>query len=213
MDAQAVLTTVRSGDVPSSWFVWPLRRDYVLRSAVLWSGAALLGLVLFIPASIATLPSFPQRHTGGIIFTSVILLLLGALAIGGAGLSIYDFYRLKNAHDYWLVLTPDEFVKAEPRKVVHVPLEYVGDIIMRGVKLPEDERESANALMRSGALGHLFGGVRLRREPKTPPSLSFIDRRTDKSVVVSTDESFESLFTLEQILSDTVHAKQRRRIG
>lgn len=213
MDAQAVLTTARSGDVPSSWFVWPLRRDYVLRSAFAWAGAALLGLVLFIPACISALPTFPHRTTGGIIFTSVILLVLGALAVGGAGISIYDFYRLKRANDYWLVLTPDEFVKAEPGKVVHVPLEHVGDIIMRGVKLPQDDRESANSLIRSGVLGNVLGTGRLKREPKTPPSLSFLDRRTDKSVVVSTDESFDSLITLEQILSDTVRAKQRRRTG
>lgn len=213
MDAQAVLATARSGDVPSSWYVWPLRRDYVLRSAFAWAGIALLGLVLFIPACISALPTFPQRHAGGIIFTSVILLVLGALAVGGAGVSIYDFYRLRYANDYWLVLTPDEFIKAEPRKIVHVPLEHVGDIVMRGVKLPEDDRESARTLMRSGILGNMFGVGRLRREPKTPPSLSFIDRRTDKSVVVSTDESFDSLYSLEQILSDTVRAKQRRRTG
>lgn len=213
MDAQAVLATARSGNVPSSWFVWPLRRDYVLRSAAGWAGAALFGFVLFIPACIATLPTLPQRHAAGFIFTSVILLLLGALAFGGAGIAIYDLYRLRHADDYLLVLTPDDFIKAEPGKITHVPLEHVGDITMRGVKTPEDDRESSTQLIRSGALGNMFGSARIKREPHSAPSLAFRDLRTDKAVVVSTDQSFDSLIALEQILSDTVRAKQRQRTG
>ena len=211
MDAEAVLATARSGNVPSSWFVWPLRRDYVLRSALGWLAAALFGFVLFIPACIATLPTLPQRQTAGIVFTSVILLVLGALAFGGAGIAIYDFYRVRHAEDYLLVLTPDVFIKAEPRKIIDVPLEQIGDITMRGVKTPEEERESSTTLMRSGILGNMFGTGRSRKEPGNYPSLAFRDQRTDKIVVVSTDQSFESLIALEQILSDTVRAKQRQR--
>ncbi|MGZ3639538.1 MAG: hypothetical protein ACXWQR_24365 [Ktedonobacterales bacterium] len=211
MDAEAVLATARSGNVPSSWFVWPLRRDYVLRSALGWSVAALFGFLLFIPACIATLPILPQRGVAGIIFTIFLLLVLGALAFGGAGIAIYDLYRLRHAEDYFIVLTPDVFIKAEPRKVIEVPLEYVGDITMRGVKTPDEERETSTALMRSGILGNMFGTGRSRKEPGNYPSLAFVDQRTEKVVVVSTDQSFESLIALEQILSDTVRAKQRQR--
>lgn len=211
MDVDEVLATARSGNVPSSWFVWPLRRDYVLRSAIGWTGAALLGFVLFIPACLVTLPTLLQRHAAGIIFTSVILLLLGALAFGGAAVAIYDFYRLRHAEDYMLVLTPDVFLKVEPRKVIDVPLEQIGDITMRGVKTPDDDRESSTELMRSGLLANVFGSRRNKKEPGNYPSLAFRDRRTDKVVTVSTDQSFESLLALEQILSDTVHAKQRQR--
>lgn len=212
MDAQAALATARSGNVPSNWFVWPLRRDYVLRSAIQWAGASLFGFVLFIPACIVTLPSFPHRTTAGILFTSMLLLLFGALAFGGAAISIYDFYRLRHADDYMLLLTPEDFIKGEPRKITHVPLEHIGDITMRGVKTPDEERETARSLMRSGVLGNMFGSARLRREPQSPPSLAFRDLRTDKVVTVSTDQSYESLIVLEQILSDTVRAKQRQRI-
>jgi hypothetical protein len=212
MEAQVVLATARSGSVPSSWFVWPLQRDYVLRSAVVWAGAALFGFVLFIPACIVTLPTLTQRHTAGIIFTSIILLLLGALAFGGTVVACYDFYRLLHADEYLLVLTPDDFVKVEPRKVIHVPLEHVGDITMRGVKTPEVERESSSQLIKSGVLGNMFGTGRRNKEPNTAPSLAFRDLRTDKAVIVSTDQSFDSLIALEQILSDTVRAKQRQRV-
>lgn len=208
MDAQAVLTTVRSGNAPSSWFVWPLRRDYVLRSAIQWAVAAFFGFVLFIPACLATLPTLPQRHIAGIIFTGVLLVLLGSVAFGGTAVSIYDFYRLRHADEHWLVVTPDDFVKAEGAKIAHVPLEYVGDITMRGVKTPAEVRESTYRPARANMFPISF-----RREPQSPPSLSFRDLRTDKSVVVSTDQSFDNLISLEQILSDTVRAKQRQRTG
>lgn len=211
MDVEAVLATARSGNVPSSWFVWPLRRDYVLRSAIGWTGASLLGFLMFIPACIVTIPGFPHRGTAGIIFTSVILLLLGGLAFGGAAVAIFDFYRARHAEDYLLVLTPDTFIKAEPHKVIDVPLEHIGDITMRGVQTPEDEQETATSLIRSGVLGNMFGTGRSRRQPGNYPSLAFRDRRTDKVVIVSTDQAFESLVALEQILSDTVRAKQRQR--
>lgn len=208
MDAQAVLSTARSGNVPSNWFVWPLRRDYVLRSALKWAVAALFGFVLFIPACLATLPTLPQRSFLGIIVTGVLLLLLGGVAFGGAAISIFDFYRLRHADDYWLVLTPDEFIKAEPGKVIEVPLEYVGDITMRGVKTPEEVRESVARPTRSSLLRTGFV-----RQPQSPPSLAFRDLRTDKTVMVSTDQSFDNLLLLEQVLGDNVHAKQRRRTG
>ncbi len=207
MDAQAVLSTVRSGSAPSNWFVWPLRRDYVKREAIKWVFASLFGFVLFIPACLTTLPTLPQRSFLGITVTSVLLLLLGSVAFGGAALAIFDFYRLQHADDYWLVLTPDEFIKAEPRKVIHVPLEYVGDITMRGVKTPEEVRESVVRPNRSYLL-RVYA-----RQPQSPPSLAFRDLRTDKTVVVSTDQSFDNLISLEQILGDNVHAKQRRRTG
>ncbi len=208
MDAQAVLSTVRSGNAPSNWFVWPLRRDYVMREAIKWVFASLFGFVLFIPACLTTLPTLSQRSFLGITVTSVLLLLLGSVAFGGAALAIFDFYRLRHADDYWLVLTPDEFIKAEPRKVIYVPLEYVGDITVRGVKTPEEERESLAKPTRSYLLRASY-----TRKPQSPPSLAFRDLRTDKTVVVSTDQSFENLVLLEQILGDTVHAKQRRRTG
>ena len=213
MDAQAVLATARSGNVPSSWFVWPLRRDYVLRSAIGWACAAVFGFVLFIPACLVSLPAFPQRSVLGIVFTSTILLLLGAVAFGSTAIAVADVLRLRRSNDYLLVMTPDDYVKAEPGKITHVPLEHIGDIILRGVKTPDEQREQANMFTRGARFGMGMGLSPIRREPASPPSLSFFDQRTDEKVVVGRDDSYDSLATLEQILSEVVRAKQRRKTG
>ena len=50
----------------------------------------------------------------------------------------------------------------------------------------------------------------VNRQPAEPPSLAFIDQRTNRKVVVATDFSFENLIALEDVLSTLADIKQRQ---
>lgn len=146
----------------------------------------------------------------------VILLILGAIPFGSLGIVGYDLWRLRHANDYLLVMTPDDFVKAEPRRITHVPMEDIAYITLRGVKRPANYKQDVLNVgqIQGGYARMIFGGWRsqsLQENPRGAPSLAFLDRSTDKEVVVSTDESFDSLVALEQMLTLHVDAKDRQQ--
>ena len=217
MDAHTILDTVRSGSVPANWQVWQLRREYLLHSIYKWGGLALVGLVIFVPALFATVPSdFITGNPATSAAAAVILLILGAIPIGSLGIIGYDCWRLSHANEYLLVMTPDDYVKATPGAITHVPMEDIAYITLRGVRLPANYKQEVMNLgqMQSAFSRMFFGGWRsqyIQSRPRGAPSLAFLDRRTDKEVVVSTDEVFDSLVALEQILSLHVDAKERQQ--
>ena len=57
MDAEAILDQARSGNAPSEWNVWPLRRGYVRASALKWGLLAIIGFALLIPVALITIPA------------------------------------------------------------------------------------------------------------------------------------------------------------
>jgi hypothetical protein len=223
MDAEAVLATARSGQIPQYWMVWPLRRDLVLRSALKWAGLSLFGFILFIPALFATVP---DNFTGSglkLFFTSVLLLALGATALGSLGIALYDAWRVLRADEFLIVMTPDDYVKAEPGRITHVPMEHVSYVTMRGVKHPMEQARQAGSYA-VGSYGadpysqidryrFMRGLATFRREPTQSPSLAFLDTRSDREVVVATDDSFEALAALEYVLQNHAYNKQRSRTG
>src|SRR5581483_6964687 len=89
MDAEAVLATARSDNVPSEWNVWPLHKDRVKRSVLNWAIIGVIGLVLFIGAVVATVPDNFTRGNLAIVATSFLLLVLATMAFGGLGIAIY----------------------------------------------------------------------------------------------------------------------------
>lgn len=223
MDAEVILATARSGQIPQYWTVWPLRRDLVLRSALKWAGLSLFGFILFIPALFATVP---DNFTGSgikLFFTSVLLLALGATALGSLGIAVYDVWRVLHADDFLIVMTPDDYLKAEPRRVTHVPMEHVAYVTMRGVKHPMEQARradpyagdpyAANPYAQLDRYRFMRGVATFRREPMQAPSLAFLDMRTDREVIVATDDSFEALPALEYILQNHAYNKQRSRTG
>jgi hypothetical protein len=216
MDAQTILSTARSGSVPSDWNVWPLRVDVVRRGLLGWVGAGLVGLVLFAGAAKATIPSNFEQGGFAIVVTLLLLGMLAVVGFGGFGVVIYDLWRLAHADEYLLVITPDDFVRATPGHIVHVPIENISFITLRGVRPP---RFSGPSDAPSGAAGQrLPSSIRISplapvRQPRSSPSLAFVDTRDDAEVVVATDDSFESMYVLEQVLSDRVAAKERRRLA
>jgi hypothetical protein len=213
MDAEAVLATARSDNVPSEWNVWPLHKDRVKRSVLNWAIIGVIGLVLFIGAVVATVPDNFTRGNLAIVATSFLLLVLATMAFGGLGIAIYDLWRLRHADEFWLVITPDDYVKAQPGKVTHVPMDSIGYITLKGVKSPQmREMERHRENMEQSNIMTRMGNILIpRRQPSSAPSLAFVDLRDDKPVVVGTDNSFDDLYVIEDVLQYLVEAKHRSR--
>ncbi|MBF6590844.1 MAG: hypothetical protein IVW57_09995 [Ktedonobacterales bacterium] len=213
MEAQTILDTVRSGNVPSEWNVWSLRRDRVRRGMLGWIATAVLGFALFIPATLSTVPANFTRGSGAVVFTLLLLGILGLMAFGGLAFTLGDAWRLRHADQYLLVMTPDDFVLSTPRRLIHVPMAQIGFVTLRGVKSPQqrfaEEREDVYSSGRR--ITRSVGAVSFNRQPRTAPSLAFMDLRDHSEVVVATDDSFEDLTVLEQVLSGHVFASERRR--
>jgi hypothetical protein len=206
MDAQQVLMLARSGNAPHDWYVWPLRRDRVRRAALGWGAIMVFGFVLLIPLVLITVPANFGHGAGLILATLVLLALVGAVAFGGAALLSADLLRLIRPDAYLLVITPEHYLKIEPRRTTFVPMTAVAYVTLKGVKLPGTPRDPAAeaATARSGALAGFMGaGFRpgYRREINRAPSLAFLDLRTDTEVIVATDDTFEDLPVLSEVLN------------
>jgi hypothetical protein len=186
----------------------------VLFSALKWAALAIIGFALFIPAAVAMVPANFDGDAMKGILSSVILVILGAVAFGAFGLAAHELWRVARARDYLLVMTPDHYVKFMPGKAKHVPMSEIAYVTMRGVRLPEpvsnrprpDITSSfglANGfLMRGGdTVDHLMR----RNYRRAPASLAFMDLRKRREVIVATDDSFDALPILEQVLHDYAH--------
>ncbi|HEX6800370.1 MAG TPA: hypothetical protein VF116_21845 [Ktedonobacterales bacterium] len=222
MEAQMVLSTARSGVMPDHWHAWPLRKDFVLRSAIKWAIAGVLLLAIFALVVSSTVPyNFQHGGTGAAIFSIVLIALVGTAAFGSLGITIYDLWRMANARRYLLVMTPEDYVKEEPRKIIHVPMESVAYITLRGVKSPEMQayeeaaggRESHDVFQSRDLdrVTRTIGGANQRRLRAQTPTLAFLDTRTDKEVIVATDASFDELPALEYVLKLEIYENERRR--
>jgi hypothetical protein len=204
---QMILATARSGSLPQGWFVWHLRRDWVLRAALGWALTALFGFVLFVPIALATVPSNFQRSAALAVFTAVLLIVLGAVGFGGLGLMIGDLVRVARADQYLLVMTPTDYVKQVPGRLTHVPMSAVAYVTLKGVRRggggPAAQSQTPVPPppgFMGGMGGRLSFGSGYRREMRRPPSLAFLDLRTQREVIVSTDDAFDALPVLEEVL-------------
>ncbi len=214
MEAETVLATVRSGAAPSEWNVWPIRRDYVLISAAKWGLLSLIGFVIFVPVLLATFPS-DFIHTGAAqqSLATVIILLVGALAFGSLGLAIEALLRAWRASDYWLVITPDVFIKAQPRALYQIPLEDITDLTLKGVAMPNDAGVRTDgpqhfAMGQYSRIAERMGVIgAMSRRTRESPSLAFRDRRDNRTIIVATDNSFDHLGAIEHILRERASQK------
>jgi hypothetical protein len=213
-DVQSIIARARSGDVPSSWNVWPLRRGRIARGMPGWAFIALAGLILFVFALFIMIPENFQQGTWVAALSLVLLSLFAIMGFGGGAILWADLRRVTLWGHYLLIMTPDEFVKVEPRRITHVPMDQITDVTLKGVRIPQQEPEAHDGGF--GAIGisqftRFFGGFIMGRRPKGAPSLAFRDKRTKRVVVVAKDDSFDDLVALEQVLQIHVGAKQRRR--
>lgn len=224
MEPEMVLGTARSGNLPSGWNVWPLRRDRVRRSIYGWAATSLVAFAILIPVSVVTVPGNFEHGNLGFFTTGLLLAILAVVAVGGLCICFYDVWRLRHADDYLLVMTPEDLVKAEPKKVTHVPMDKIGYITLRGVKRAEyrpqtspslddmrrQQREDlASASLGPGAMLNRMVGSNFRRKPPESPSLAFVDLRDDSEVVLATDNTFDELAALHDVLWTHVEKAER----
>lgn len=216
MEVQEIVERARSGDLPGNWDVWRLRGDRVSQDLALFIFGAVLGLVLLVFALTAMIPDNFEKGIGAAIISVVILVFLGVLGFGSLGLVSQDLMRLRRRSQYLLIMTPDDFVKVEPGRITHVPMDQITNITLKGVKvkLPEDQEQrvaQAQADARISMAERLVGS--LARQPRVSPSLAFIDSRTDEEVVVSSDTAFGDLKAIEDALNFHVRAKARSNLS
>lgn len=217
MDAESVLEQARSDHPPSEWNIWPLRRNFVLTSAFKWGLLGIVGFALFIPVVMLTIPSdFTGKSGLAQSFAAVMLMLLAAMAFGGVGIALHDLWRWARASDYWLIVTPEAFVKAQPGRVILTPLENVSGLTLKGVPLP-DEGNSPNDAPVSQFLisGRLIDfantagvpGVS-RKRARGNASLAYRDSRDNKIVTICTDDAFDQMGAIFHVLRERVAIRE-----
>jgi len=221
MEAEAILTTAKSSaEPPHNWIVYPLLREKVILGMLGWLGGIIIGLGLFLLVFPIVVP---DNYVAGIAPAIVSTIILGLLLFTGLGslyLLISDLLRLRDASNHIIVITPEDFVKQEGKKIVHVPLSSVRYITTRGVPQPDNtaERDSSVRDMPSAGesmAGFLLGrgliptGQRWRRKRRRGPiSLAFLDTRTNAEVVVARDTSYGDLHAIAATLEEYASAAQ-----
>jgi hypothetical protein len=213
MEAAEILERARSSgeETPPGWLVLPLLKRKLTTGIIGWVIGALVGFALFAFIASVTIPyNFQQGAFSGCFAT--VLMIMTLFIGGGSGWSIItDVRRLRQIEKYLIVITPDDFVKQEGDRIVHVPLTYVRYVTARGTPTP-DRSASKNAIRDvpsagENVAGFIFGraffpsGQRLRRKRmRTPTTLAFLDTRTDTEVVVATDSSYGDTFEIAAYL-------------
>ena len=142
MQADEILDRIRTGEeLPHGWIVFPLVRNKLLWGAVGWIFGVILGLGLFALMASVVIPYNYMHGTFIAIFTSLMLLLFLFVGLGSAWSLIQDVRRLRQLDKYVIVITPEDFVKQEGSKIIHVPLVHVRHVTARG-KAPKIGRAS-----------------------------------------------------------------------
>lgn len=213
MEAAEILDTARiSGEeTPPGWLVLPLLRKKLISGMFGWAVGALIGFALFAFIAYVTIPYNFQTSFFTGCFATVLMLITLFIGIGSIWSLMMDARRLRRIEDYLIVITPDDFVKQEGDKVVHVPLMYVRHVTARGAP-PPDRSAPRNAMGEvpgagENVAGFIFGraffpsGQKMRRKRmRTPTTLAFLDSRTDSEVVVATDTSYGDTFEIAAYL-------------
>ena len=213
MEATEILERARaSGDeTPPGWLVLPLLRKKLISSMFGWAVGALIGFGLFAFIASVTIPyNFQQGFFTG-CFATVLMLMTLFIGGGSAWSLIMDARRMRHIEEYLIVITPDDFVKQEGDKIVHVPLLHVRYVTARGTPPPDRStpRNAMGEVPRAGenVAGFIFGraffpsGQKMRRKRmRTPTTLAFLDTRTDSEVIVATDASYGDTFEIAAYL-------------
>jgi hypothetical protein len=205
MEATQILAQLNTeGGPPSEWIVFPLLRQRVLIGLLGWIASALFGGLLF--AFMAPI-MIPHNYQIGIFPALISTLLLGVVlfvCLGSVWTVIRDILRLRNAEQCVIVITPDDFVKQEGKKTIHVPLEHIQYLTARGASSPVDRsletaRQDGQISSLRENISSLVVGRRVaesgrkgldRMRMRTPTTLAFIDSRTKREIIVVTDKAY-----------------------
>lgn len=222
MEPIEILERTRTGEeLPQGWIVFPLMRKKILWGIVGWVFGIVLGLGLFALMASLVIPYNYTLGTFSIIFTSLILLLLLFVGLGSVWSLIQDIRRLRELDKHIIVITPEDFVKQEGEKIIHVPLVYVRHVTARG-KAPVDRTPPKGQAVRQvssvgdNITGLFFGrgftpeGMRYRRNRmRTPTSLAFIDDRDEREVTVVNDAAHGDPFVIAALLKQYARGVQK----
>lgn len=221
MEAVEILERTRTGEaLPHGWLVFPLARSKVIVGLVGWVFATILGLGLFALMASIVIPSNYQQGFISILFTTLLLLLFLFVGLGSVWSVIQDIRRLTQLNQHVIVITPEDFVKQEGEKVIHVPLAYVRHVTARGTPPPDRTAPKEPGVRQVQGVGEnmagfLFGrgltsaGIRYRRNRmRTPTSLAFVDSRNDSEVIVINDTSHGDPFMIAALLKQYARGVQ-----
>jgi hypothetical protein len=221
MESAEILERARAGDEPPpGWIVLPLLRNKVALAIAGWIFGVIVGFGLFALIAPIMIPHNYQYGLFAALFSTVILGLVLFVGVGSIWQIMVDTRRLLQADKHLIIITPDDFVKREGEKIIHVPLMYVRHITARGTPPPErtaPQQGVVSEMPHSGQnfVGFLFGrgfipGIRPRRRRKrTPTMLAFLDSRTDTEVTVATDASYGDPFAIASLLKEYATKVQR----
>jgi hypothetical protein len=215
MEAEEILEQAKdSTRTPSDWVVFPLQRRKVIFGLLEWIVGIIMGLGLFALVASIAIPYNYQHGVGPALFSTIFLGIFLFIFLGSTHLLISDIRRLRHVDQHIIVITPQDFVKQEGKKVISVPLSHVRYVTARGKPLPDQTmptpeestvKDVPNAS--ENMLGFVFGrgltssGKRWRRgRMRTPTSLAFLDARSDNEVVVVDDTSYGDPFLIAAIL-------------
>ncbi len=223
MDPTEILTRAKMGpDTPPGWIVLPLVRSKAIWAIIGWSAGVVIGALLFAGFAYDTVPYNYQQSVFGAIFSTVVLALLAFVTLGSAWALISDILRLRDADRHIIVITPEDFVKQEGEKIIHVPLYYVQYVTARGTPPPDRSTANIKEETRIPTLGEnivgLFAGRGFtssgmrwrRRRMRTPTTLAFMDARTNEEVLVATDSAYGDPFLIAAHLKQYAAAAQER---
>lgn len=214
MEAAEILEKARTNeDIPSDWLVLPLLKRKVQVGILGWIFGIMAGFGLFAFIASVTIPHNFELGIGASIVTLLMLGLVLFIGAGSAYAAITDLNRLLHAGNYLIVITPDEFVKQEGKKIIHVPLAYVRYVTARGAPpAPSRTPSKENTVREIPGVGEniasLFVGRAFfpqvnrqrRKRMRTPTTLAFLDTRDDSEVVVTTDGSYGDPFEIAAYL-------------
>lgn len=207
MESVQILDLVNTGETPQDWLVFSLLRQKVIIGLLGWILGALTGGLLFALMAPIMIPHNYQTGVASAVATTIILAIVLYVCLGSIWAIIVDARRLNQADKHVIIITPQDFVKQEGDKIVHVPLAYVKYVTARGKEPVDRSIEAARQDTNLGNIGEgisslLFGrrvaesgrrGLRPRRM-RTPTTLAFIDSRTDQEVTVVTDTAYGDPF-------------------
>src|SRR5258708_8864104 len=147
MESGEIIDQARVGDeAPHGWIVLPLLRNKVTIAIAGWIIGAIIGLGLFALMASVMIPNNFQNGPPAAIFSSILLGVVLFIGIGSIWAAIGDIGRLRNADKYLIVITPEDFVKQEGKKIIHVPLRNVRHVTAPGGTPPDRPAPSGGSI-------------------------------------------------------------------
>jgi len=201
-------------------------RNKVILSIIGWVFGIFIGIFFLALVVPIVVPGNYQRGFAPALFTTLLLGVFLFIALGSLWALITDVIRLLHADKHIMVLTPDDFVKQEENKIVHVPCINIRHVTARGTPPPDRTPPTGSPVEQVSGMGEnaasLFFGRRIasslgsgsgknsrRKGRRTPTTLAFVDTRTEREVIVTNDNAFGDTFQIAAVLKQYASSAQQ----